>query len=77
MNYWNKLQQKRLEIRREYQNKPGLNYHAFLDDYPKEKILLKANNLMNDIQDQSNQFEDKMKLLEDKWRFSDYITHKS
>ena len=72
-----KLQQKRLEIRREYQNKPNLNYHAYMDEYPREKLLLQANDLIIGMAGDSNLFENQMKVLEDKWKFSDYVTYKS
>lgn len=68
-----KLKQRRKEIRREYQNKPTLNYHAFKDEEPRDKILQTAMEMIDDVKHKSNDLLFKMQALEDKWKFSEHM----
>ena len=71
-----KLHQKRIEVRREFQNKPNLNYHAYMEEYPKDQILKQAYDLISRMQNKSTLLEHNMKDLEEKWKFYEFISFK-
>ena len=71
-----KLKQKRQEIRWEYQNRPNLNYHAYEEEYPKDKILKQAFDLISRMKNRSTMLENHMKDLEEKWKFYEFISYK-
>ena len=74
VDLYNKLKQRRVEIRREYQNRPQLiiNFHQKSDT--KDKNLQNALDMITDVKSKSNDLESKMKHLESKWKFKAHTT---
>jgi hypothetical protein len=68
---YRKLQTKRKEVRREYQNRPFSLTNPDDNIYSTDKILNQAMTIMNEAKDKSRDIEDQLSSLESKWRFRD------